>query len=49
MMKVTVKDANILIDLIESELLGLWFKLGVETYISDLVQLRFKRSRRKRY
>lgn len=38
-MKVAVKDANILIDLIESDLLGLWFKLNIETYVSDLVQL----------
>ena len=38
-MKVAVKDANILIDLIESDLLGLWFKLEIETYVSDLVQL----------
>jgi len=38
-MKVAVKDANILIDLIESDLLGLWFQLKIETYVSDLVQL----------
>ena len=48
MMKVTVKDANILIDLIESELLGLWFKLGVETYISDLVQLEISEESQKK-
>jgi predicted nucleic acid-binding protein len=42
-MKVAVKDANILIDLIESELLELWFKLGVETYISDLVRLEIQK------
>ncbi len=31
-MKIAVKDANILIDLIEADLLGLWFRLGIETY-----------------
>ena len=47
-MRVAVKDANILIDLIESDLLGLWFKLGVETYISDLVQLEIHDERQAR-
>jgi len=37
-MKVAVKDANILIDLIEADLLGLWFRLGIETYTTDLVR-----------
>jgi len=47
-MKVAVKDANILIDLIESDLIGLWFKLGIETYISDLVQLEIREERQSR-
>ncbi|MDA3925999.1 MAG: hypothetical protein PF904_14980 [Kiritimatiellae bacterium] len=47
-MKVAVKDANILIDLIESDLLGLWFKLGIETYVSDLVQLEIVEFEQKR-
>ena len=36
-MKVAVKDANVLIDLVEGDLLGLWFRLGIETYVPDLV------------
>ncbi len=36
-MKVAVKDANILIDLVEGDLLGLWFRLGIETHVPDLV------------
>ncbi|MDA3927219.1 MAG: hypothetical protein PF904_21310 [Kiritimatiellae bacterium] len=47
-MKVAVKDANILIDLIESDLLGLWFKLGIQTYVSDLVQLEIIEDEQKR-
>jgi predicted nucleic acid-binding protein len=47
-MKVAVKDANILIDLIESDLLGLWFKLGIQTYVSDLVQLEIIEDDQKR-
>jgi hypothetical protein len=31
-MKVAVKDANVLIDLVEGDLLGLWFRLGIETH-----------------
>ena len=37
-MKVAVKDANVLIDLIEADLLGLWFRLGIETQTTDLVR-----------
>jgi len=47
-MHVAVKDANILIDLIESDLLGLWFKLGIATYISDLVQLEIHEESQKK-
>lgn len=47
-MKVAVKDANIMIDLIESDLLGLWFKLEIETYVSDLVQLEIVAFEQKR-
>ena len=36
-MKVAVKDANVLIDLLEADLLGLWFRLGIETHTTDLV------------
>lgn len=36
-MKVAVKDANILIDLVEGDLLGIWFRLGIETHVPDLV------------
>lgn len=36
-MKVAVKDANVLIDLVEGDLLGLWFRLGIETHVPDLV------------
>jgi len=35
--KVAVKDANVLIDLEVSELFDLWFQLGYETYVPDLV------------
>jgi len=41
-MKVAVKDANILIDLIEADLLGLWFRLDIETYTTDLVRFEIK-------
>ncbi len=47
-MNIAVKDANILIDLIESDLLGLWFKLGITTYISDLVQLEIQEEAQKK-
>lgn len=36
-MKLAVKDANVLIDLVEADLLGHWFKLGIETHTTDLV------------
>lgn len=36
-MKVAVKDANVLINLIEADVLGLWFRLGIETHTTDLV------------
>ena len=37
-MRVAVKDANILIDLIEADMLPLWFRLGIETHTTDLVR-----------
>jgi len=36
-MKVAVKGANVLIDLLEADLLGLWFRLGIKTHTTDLV------------
>ncbi len=36
-MKVAVQDANILIDLELSGLLGNWFQLGIETHTTDLI------------
>lgn len=42
-MKVAVKDANILIDLIEADLLGHWFGLGIETHTTDLVRFEIRR------
>ena len=43
-MKIAVKDANVLIDLIEADLLGLWFQLGIETHTTDLVIHELKRA-----
>lgn len=36
-MKIAVKDACVLIDLINGGLIGAWFKLGIETWTTDLV------------
>ncbi len=36
-MKIAVKDASVLIDLLEAGVLGSWFKLGIETHVPDLV------------
>lgn len=36
-MRIAVKDASILIDLAEGDLLGLWFQLKIETHTTDLV------------
>lgn len=36
-MKIAVQDANILIDLELSGLLGAWFQLGIETHTTDLI------------
>jgi predicted nucleic acid-binding protein len=47
-MKIAVKDANILIDLIEADLLGLWFRLGIETYTTDLVRFEIKKVSQRR-
>jgi predicted nucleic acid-binding protein len=35
--KIAVKDANVLIDLLEVNLLGAWFKLGIATHVPDFV------------
>lgn len=36
-MRIAVKDASILIDLAEGDLLGLWFQLKIETHTTDFV------------
>lgn len=36
-MKIAVKDACVLIDLINGGLVGAWFQLGIETWTTDLV------------
>jgi hypothetical protein len=36
-MKVAVKDACVLIDLVNGGLLDIWFQLGIETHTTDLV------------
>ncbi|WP_221032897.1 hypothetical protein [Actomonas aquatica] len=36
-MRIAVKDASILIDLAEGDMLGLWFQLRIETHTTDLV------------
>ena len=36
-MKIAVKDANVLIDMAEADLLGLWFSLAIPTHTTDLV------------
>ncbi len=38
-MKITVQDANILIDLECAGVLGLWFELGIETHTTELIRL----------
>lgn len=47
-MKIAVKDANILIDLIEADLLGLWFRLGIETFTTDLVRFEIKKDSQRK-
>jgi predicted nucleic acid-binding protein len=47
-MKVAVKDANVLIDLVEGDLLGLWFRLGIETHVPDLVLAEIKHPEHRR-
>jgi predicted nucleic acid-binding protein len=42
-MRVAVKDTSILIDLTEGDLLGLWFKLGIETHTTTLVLSELRR------
>lgn len=36
-MKIAVKDASVLIDLLEAGLLGSWLRLGIETHVTDFV------------
>ena len=36
-MKIAIKDANVLIDLELAGLFDLWFRLGYETYVTDLI------------
>lgn len=36
-MRVAVKDTSVLIDLAEGDLMGLWFKLQIETHTTDFV------------
>jgi len=40
---VIVKDANIIIDLINGDLLAAWVKLGITTYTTDMVESELKR------
>lgn len=42
-MRIAVKDATILIDLAEGDLLGLWFQLKIETHTTDLVLAEVKK------
>jgi predicted nucleic acid-binding protein len=41
--RVAVKDTSILIDLVEGDLLGLWFKLQIETHTTDFVLAELRR------
>lgn len=36
-MKIAIKDTNVLIDLELAGLLDLWFQLGYDTYVTDLI------------
>jgi predicted nucleic acid-binding protein len=47
-MKATVKDANILIDLADADLLGVWFGLKIETHTTDLVLNEIKETSQRR-
>lgn len=46
-MKIAVKDASVLFDLLEAGLLGSWFKLGIETHIPDLVLAEVKKPQQR--
>lgn len=46
-MKIAVKDASVLFDLLEVGLLGSWFKLGIETHIPDLVLAEVKKPQQR--
>lgn len=46
-MKVAVKDANVLIDMAEADLLDLWFSLGIPTHTTDLVMAEVELPSRK--
>ncbi len=47
-MKVAAKDANILIDLVEGNLLELWFRLGIESHVPDLVLVEIRNPDQRR-
>lgn len=47
-MKIAVKDASVLIDLLDSDLIGSWFKLGIETHVSDFVHAEIQKAEQKR-
>ena len=46
-MKVAVKDANVLIDMAEADLLDLWFSLGIPTHTTDLVLAEMDETRQR--
>lgn len=48
-MKVAVKDANVLIDMTEADLLDLWFNLGIPTHTTDLVMAEVDEPRRNEF
>ncbi len=47
-MKVAVKDACVLIDLVNGNLLDAWFQLNIETHTTDLVLRQVKKDRQGR-
>jgi predicted nucleic acid-binding protein len=47
-MKVAVKDANVLIDMAEADLLDLWFSLGIPTHTTDLVLAEMDETRQRK-
>lgn len=45
--RVAVKDASVLIDLANGELIGHWFSLGIQTIITDSVRLEISRGKQQ--